>query len=165
VSHLQLLIDRLEQDDVPAAFLLLDWEKAFDRVSHKAILKLFEALKLPADFTRSLKAIYRHSTAKVSHANFLSSEFPILSGTKQGDPLSPLIFVLVAELFNTQISQNIKGVGGTDDIAPLKILAYANDTVVGISSSKDLIAFFDAVETFERATAAKLNYSKSFFFF
>jgi hypothetical protein len=161
VLHLQLLIDRLEQDDEHAAFLFLDWEKAFDRVSHQAIIHLFTALQLPNPFVRSLRAIYRHASAKVQLSGFFSQSIDIHSGTKQGDPLSPLIFVLIAELFNSFLSSKLPGVGGSAETDPFRTLAYADDTVVAIQNSSDLDAFQEAIRLYESATAAKLNYSKS----
>ena len=84
-------------------FLFLDQEKAFDRVSHKALNTLLKRKQFPKLFRRTIKNIYQKdtTTAKVICNGELSPDnIPLNSGTRQGCPLSPLLFTLIAEIFN-----------------------------------------------------------------
>ena len=71
--------------------LLIDAEKAFDKIQH-------------------LKAIYEKSTANILNGEALGA-FPLTSRTKQGCPLSPLIFNILLEVLASAIRQqkDIKG--------------------------------------------------------
>ena len=162
ILHVQMLVSRLENDPTAsAALLFLDWEKAFDRISHQAIWESFEQMGFSHSFLQCLKAIYRKNTARVLVNGKLSSEFQTHSGTKQGCPISPLIFVIMAELFNVPLEDALTGVGGPKQNLVVKTLGYADDTVVGIADLRDLDTLATNIERYEQATAAKLNFRKS----
>ena len=90
-------------------FLFLDQEKAFDRVSHTTLNILLKKLKLPNLFRNTIKNIYKKdvTTAKViCNGELFEGNIPLNSGTRQGCPLSPLLFTLVAEIYNQNIINN-----------------------------------------------------------
>lgn len=157
----QLLIDYLKSKNINPAILLLDWEKAFDRVSHKAIIYVIEKLGFPPNFLSAVRAIYSESSVQVLNEGFFSTSFTSKSGTKQGCPLSPLIFVLMAELFLTDIRRSLDGIKLEPNAEPITTQAYADDTLVIPSSANDLQKFDGCVRRYERATGAKLNVNKS----
>lgn len=156
----QLLIDWLETKRLPSTILLLDWEKAFDRVSHEAIKIVMDKLDVPLPFFNSILAIYTNSQAQVFHSSFKSDKYTSKSGTKQGCPLSPLIFIIMAELFLTDLKTSLPGVR-INNTTNVSCQAYADDTLAVINSVAELQIFRDCVSKYEAATAAKLNVKKS----
>ncbi|KAM9980209.1 hypothetical protein ACTFIZ_006456 [Dictyostelium cf. discoideum] len=74
-----------------------DFEKAFDSISHKAIVRTLSNLKLPLKFINAITNLLMNSSTAVYINNKLSSKFISKRGTKQGDPISPTIFALVVE--------------------------------------------------------------------
>ena len=85
----------------------IDAKKAFDRIQHPFMIKKKNLQKagIEGTYLNIIKAIYDKPTANI----FLNSEklkaFPLKSGTRQGCPLSPLLFNIVLEVLATAISR------------------------------------------------------------
>ena len=94
----------------------------------------------------------------------LSSFFPLSRGVRQGCPLSPLLYVLVAEVLACNIRANPRIIGlslpGSTSPLPV-ILQYADDTSLVVASDDSIKATFDTYSLFEKGSGAKLNQSKS----
>ena len=102
----QTMIDRMVEQNSPGGILLIDWAKAYDKISHKAIWAVAEKIGIPKHGQRFLKAIYRNPVSWILCNGFMSHAIKIGSGVRQGCPLSPQIFTLVAELYNQNIIKN-----------------------------------------------------------
>ena len=65
----------------------------------------------------------------------LSEAIPIERGCRQGDPIAPYLFLLVAEILNLLIekNQNIKGIKVGEYV--LKITQFADDTIILLDGS------------------------------
>ena len=86
-----------------AAVIFLDQEKAFDMVSFTAINWIYEKLGWPPRFQALMHTVYKKDQIKAKiRVNGMLSEKAchINLGTRQGCPLSLLIFAVVADLFN-----------------------------------------------------------------
>lgn len=79
------------------AILSLDYEKAFNRVEHNYILCLLIHMNFGPKFRTTLQAAYQYPHTLVKINGFVSSPFDISRGTRQGCPLSPLLFALAME--------------------------------------------------------------------
>ena len=82
-------------------------------------------------------------------------------GVRQGDPLSPYLFVLAVEVLAIAVRQNtcIKGI--SIDGQETKLLQYADDTTATLSDLNSARAFFDLLDTFKLLSGLTINYSKT----
>lgn len=90
----------------PCLLLSTDAEKAFDRVDWLYMRLVLERLGLGPWMTGWVAALYPSPEARVKAGGYLSSPFPIRNGTRQGCPLSPLIFALTLEPFLARVRAN-----------------------------------------------------------
>ena len=74
----------------------MDFQKAFDSVSHEAIWAALTDQGIDSTYVDLLKRIYDGQQAVVQ-TDQRSEAFPIEKGTKQGDPISPILFNAVVE--------------------------------------------------------------------
>ncbi|XP_069057931.1 uncharacterized protein [Pleurodeles waltl] len=81
----------------PLAFLLLDFEKAFNTVDWSYLEHVLLSNGFGPRFRGLVKLLYTNPTACVLVNGVISDQFPILQGTRQGCTLSPLLFVLAIE--------------------------------------------------------------------
>ena len=100
-NNLRLLYDVLvytDLNDIPGQLLLADFEKAFDSVAWSFIDKCLDFFNFGPNLKRWIKTFYNniHSCVKVNGQ--YSSWFPIQRGCRQGDPCSPYIFLICAEI-------------------------------------------------------------------
>ena len=75
----------------------LDFEKAFDSVEHEAIWKALVSQGVEPAYIHILKKLYGAQKGRVAVTGKLSRLFDLGRGTKQGDPLSTLLFNAVLE--------------------------------------------------------------------
>lgn len=97
---------------------------------------------------------------------YLVNLFTVKGGVRQGDPLSPLLFVLGADLLQSIINKAYsKGVLSMPVPTPnndFPIIQYTDDTLLFLSSSsKELFCLKAILNTFAASTGLKINFNKS----
>lgn len=106
--------------------------------------------------------IYSVPTAQVKANGVLSDPFPITNGTRQGCPLSPLLFALSLEPFLSTIRLNPDIQGITVGPMQHKISAYADDLLFSLTNP--MISLPNLLKEFEKygeLSNLKINFSKS----
>ena len=93
----------------------IDAEKAFDKIQHQFMIKKKKTLqkaRIEGTYLNMIKAIYDKPTANIILNGEKLKAFPLKSGTRQGCPLSPLLFNIVLEVLTTAIraENEIKGI-------------------------------------------------------
>uniref|UniRef100_A0A8C5MFX8 Reverse transcriptase domain-containing protein n=1 Tax=Leptobrachium leishanense TaxID=445787 RepID=A0A8C5MFX8_9ANUR len=102
------MIHTARSSGTPMLLLSTDAEKAFDRVSWPFMFSTLRAMNIPAGFIRWIAALYCAPNAKVRVNGVFSESFQIQNGTRQGCPLSPLLFALTLEPFLESVRNNTK---------------------------------------------------------
>ena len=87
-------------------------EKAFDIIQHPFMMKTPQKMGIEGIYLNIIKAIYDKPTTNISLNGEKLKAFPLRSGTRQGCPLSPLLFNIVLEVLATAIREEkeIKGI-------------------------------------------------------
>jgi hypothetical protein len=101
--------------------------------------------------------------ARVKANGIISKEdFPVNSGTRQGCPLSPLIYAVVADLYNMAVI-NHKSFKGHETLLGsfVKISAHADDTAVHLGSLADIKIHHLLLRQYALATGGVTNFYKS----
>ena len=165
IVNVQLIMDLINARMDDGAILFLDQEKAFDMVSFNTIHRIFEKLEWPTPFRNMLRATY--TTDKIQArikvmGHESKTSFPVNSGTRQGCPLSPLIYAVVADLYNMAVITDKEFTGHhTRGNSRVKISAYADDTAVHIANLKDLERYKKHLYDYSLASGGVTNFNKS----
>ena len=90
----------------------IDAEKAFDKIQHPFMIKTLQKMGKEGTYLHIIKAIYDKPTANIILNGEKLKAFPLRSGTRQGCPLSPLLFNIGLEVLATAIREEkeIKGI-------------------------------------------------------
>ncbi len=159
------LIDYLstycEKTRTAGRIICLDQEKAFDSVAHSYIFRLLKELKFPEYFIDLIKTLYAKAESACLNNGKTTRYFPLERGCRQGDPLSPYLFLLCIDPLIRMINQNnhIHGLTVGDTI--IKISAYADDITVFARDETDTMELFSTVEKFSKVSGLKVNKTKT----
>ena len=83
----------------------IDAEKAFDKIQHPFMIKTLQKVGREGTYLYIIKAIYDKPTANIALNGEKLKPFPLRSGTREGCPLSPLLFNIVLEVLTTAIRE------------------------------------------------------------
>ena len=72
--------------------------KTFDKIQHSFIMKTLQKMSIKGTYLNIVRAIYDKPTANIIVNGEKLKTFPLRSGTRQGCPLSPLLFNIVLEV-------------------------------------------------------------------
>ena len=90
----------------------IDAEKAFDKIQHPFTIKTLQTAGTEETYLNIIKATCYKPTANIILNGEKLKAFPLKSGTRQGCPLSALLFNTVLEVLATAIREgkDIKGI-------------------------------------------------------
>ena len=83
----------------------IDAEIAFDKIQHPFVRKTLKKVGIAGTYFSIIKALYDEPTSNIILNGEKQKVFPLRSGTRQGCPLSPLLFNIVLEVLATAIRQ------------------------------------------------------------
>ena len=83
----------------------IDAEKAFDKIQRPFMIKTLNKVNTEGTYLNIIKSIYDKPTANIILNGEKLKAFPLRSGTRQGCPLSPLLFNIVLEVLATEIRE------------------------------------------------------------
>ena len=86
----------------------IDANKAFDKIQHPFMIKTLQKAGREGTYLNIIKAIYSKPRENIFLNGKILKAFPLKSGTRQGCPLSPLLFNIVLEVLATAIREERK---------------------------------------------------------
>ena len=140
--------------------LTIDIEKAFDSVDHAFLFAILDKLGFDTNFIEWIKVLHKNQESTVMNGGSSTGYFPLSRGSRQGDPISAYLFILVMEVFFTMVrtNPNIKGL----NIFDFKYLltSYADDTTFFIENQNSAVEIFNTFDKFSAFSGLKINKSK-----
>ncbi|CCX06913.1 Similar to LINE-1 reverse transcriptase homolog; acc. no. P08548 [Pyronema omphalodes CBS 100304] len=162
VKHAQLLIDYARLKDKHLYLVLLDQEKAYDRIDHGFLWKTLEQFGVPIDIIRAIQGCYSQAKSVVSINKFTSETFDVKSGVRQGDPLPCLLFNAVIETLALRIIEEPRLGGFLDENDIRHILdLYADDMAVTLTDLNQMKALLHVYKIYAKASGSTLNIQKT----
>ena len=106
------IMDFKAEENVPGLMIFIDFQKAFDTLEWCYLLHCLESFKFGPEFIRWVMTFYYNIQSCVINNGITSDYFILERGVRQGDPLSPYLFVVAVETLAIAVRQNaaIKGI-------------------------------------------------------
>ena len=86
----------------------IDAEEAFDKIKHPFMIKTLQKMGIDGTYLNTVKAIYDKPIAKIILSGEKLKAFPLRAETRQGCPLSPLLFNIVLGVLARQSEKKKK---------------------------------------------------------
>ena len=83
----------------------IDAKKVFDKIQHTFMIKTLQDMGIEGTYLNIVRAIYDKPTANITLNGEKLKAFPLRSGTRQGCPLSPLLFNIVLKVLARAIRE------------------------------------------------------------
>ena len=166
-SNLHILrdvLDHIDRTNETGILISLDQEKAFDRVNRTFLLNLLSRFGFGPSFFFWINTLYNGANMRIIVNEWLSDTIPLSRGVRQGDSLSPLLYILCVETLACKIRNNpdIEGflLPGARGLC-YKVGIYADDTTCIVKSYRSLQFLFRMINVYEGGSGARLNVTKT----
>jgi exonuclease III len=121
----------------PTYGLFVDFKKAYDRLYHGLLFRILDHVGVRGRFLDLIKSMYKETKCVVRLAGLTSDPFTPVRGAKQGDPLSPILFVIaINSVLNTASATG--GVRAMPLLERCPGLLYADDVIALESKLTDI---------------------------
>jgi len=139
----------------------IDFEKAFDSINFDYMYETLKRYGIPDRFIAYIKTLYSGIESCVINNGITTSYFPIQRGVRQGDPLSPYLFILCLEPLAGAIRNNsdIKGIKLGNEVE--KISLYADDITLFLKDLSSVRNVMNALKQFQNISGLKCNGEKT----
>ena len=156
------IIEYCKKKKINAYILSIDQEKAFDKLNREFLVKILEKMNFGQRFIECIKAMYKNNKGIVLINGFMSMEFDIDRGLRQGCPISSMLYSIYIEPLALGIKSdpNIKGIpipGGKTHI----LTQFADDMDLLLSEKTRLHDVFQILKSFQDATGSTINPDKT----
>ena len=163
VMALQLLPHLLRRQGRWALLVFCDFRKAFDTCDRAFLLAAMRALGIGEGFIALVSTLLSGTSACAIVNGFISAPAAFQAGVRQGCPLSPLLYLFIAQALTAFLSS--RGIG-VEDLLPGRAITtttgtYADDAQILLGSPAQLPLFLAAMDTFGDATGQRLNHAKT----
>ena len=114
----------------------IDAEKPFDKIQHPFMIKTLQKVGIEGTYLNIIKAIYDKPTANIILNGEKLKAFPLNLGTRQGCPLSPLLFNIVLEVLTKAIREERETKGIQIGKEEVKLSWFTDDKILYIENPK-----------------------------
>nr|CAD1817042.1 unnamed protein product [Ananas comosus var. bracteatus] len=160
-----ILVHHLHTSKLSAALLKIDFERAFDNINWCFLVDLLQARGFGPLWISWIQALLRSANTSVILNGTPGNSFSCKCRLRQGDPLSPLLFILCVDVLSRMLQR-----AATSQLLP--DLGIGQVRIQTLQFADDLLIFFDGslrsaatikliLDSFAAYSGLKINYSKS----
>ena len=143
--------------------IMADGEKAYDYVQLPWLHAVMERMGFPPGFRDMISLLYAQPETRIKINGRLSDTISISNGVRQGDPASPLLYLISLQPLLSMIEQSsIHGIPipgekgqGTSEV---KVTAYADDIAIYLRGFDQLPQLGVVMRTYCKASGAEYNW-------
>ena len=141
--------------------MAIDFEKAFDTLNFNFLIRTLHKFNFGPSFIRWIRTLYKNASRCVMNNGFTTGPFTLSRGVRQGDPLSPYLFIIALETLFIKIrnDDSIKGfrIGGETT----KLSLFADDMTSFVRDKESYTSLSTILESFGSCSGLRVNHEKT----
>ena len=155
------VVDYTKRNSLSGILIAIDFEKAFDTLNFNFLIRALHKFNFGPSFIHWIRILYNNVSSAVMNNGFTTGNFALGRGVRQGDPLSPYLFIIALEILAIKIrnDRNIQGFKIGQEI--LKLSIFADDMTCFLKDISSYKALFDILELFGKCSGLKVNHEKT----
>ena len=155
------IMDYTEMKGYEGIMSAIDFEKAFDSLSLEFLFKSLELFGFGVSFISWIKTFYKNITSSVANNGFFIPYFNVKRGVRQGDPLSPSLFIIVLELLaiSSRNNRQIRGIKVNGN--KIKLVTFADEMTTFVCDKPSHITLISVINLFGTYSGLKINHEKT----
>ena len=155
------IIEYAKAKNKAGLLLLIDFEKAFDSISHSFVIKALKFFGFGYSFIKWINVTLNDLSSCINHCGNITDRFKVGRSCRQGDPLSPYLFIICVEILALKIRKDEKVRGFKLGNYEKKMDFYADDLTAFLDGSeKSLEGMVLILDEFKLLSGLKINLSK-----
>ena len=155
------ILDYTRHTKMSGILVAIDFEKAFDSLDHVYLVKVLNAFNFGPSFIQWIRTLYSNISSCIINNGFTSDYFAVGRGVRQGDPLSPLLFILGLEILACSIRENDKIQGIQIDNSEVTLTLFADDLTCFLRNRSSYDCLRDCLSKFSECSGLKVNEEKT----
>ena len=155
------MVDYTKRNGLSGLLVAIDFEKAFDTLNFNFLIRTLHNFNFGPSFIHWIRVLYKNVSSCVMNNGFATAPFSLSRGVRQGDPLSPYLFIMALETLAIQIRSDskIQGFKIGDEIVKLSL--FADDMTCFLRDSNEYAALFHILESFGNQSGLQVNHEKT----
>lgn len=125
------------------------------------LIMALEAFNFGQTFIKWIRTFYNGAKSCVINNGFTSHYFDLQRGARQGDPLSPYLFILVMEVLSISIRKDVEIKGLVVDEKDIKLTSFADDLTTFLKDMDSLHKLLHQLKLFGSWSGLKPNIAKT----
>lgn len=157
-------IHELHRKKMDGVLLKIDFEKAYDKVKWSFLQQVMRMKGFDSKWCRWIDEFVSRGSVGIKVNDDIGHYFQTFKGLRQGDPLSPMLFNLVADMLAILIAR-AKEDGQVEGLIPhlveggISILQYADDTIIFMEHNLEKALNMKLILCiFEQLSGLKINF-------
>lgn len=162
ISILTSIFEDRKQFNRELHALFIDFQKAYDSVEHNALLETLRYYNVDPKFIELISNIYQDTDAVIRLNIGETNPFKLTRGVRQGDPLSPILFITFINPLIEHLDSLQKGYSFTNNSnLCIPVLAFADDLVLLSNDNDKMKALYEQVVLFAITNGIHIGVNKS----
>ena len=155
------ILDYTRYKKMSGILVLLTLKKRLTLWIIRIFFKVLNAFNFGPSFNRWIRVLYSNISSCIINNGFTSNYFAVGRGVRQGDPLSPLLFILGLEILACSIRKNDKIQGIQIDNCEVKLTLFADDLTCFLCNRSSYDCLRDCLSKFSECSGLKVNEEKT----
>ena len=143
---------------IKGVLITVDIETAFDSINHCFLIKVLEKYGFEKNFIKWIKILLQNQESCMINGGTTTNYFKLKKGTRQGDPISAYVFILVLEIVFLFTKGSKNGLNIFDKTSPYT--AYVHNATFFLEDKTSAVELMNIFDTFSKFSGLKPNKSK-----